>query len=88
MFVRFRQQGSRLQSSLTQTRRIAGKMHTEHIASLGSVDADVSIRTNPDAAAGRLLQLCDHAPAYALLKRVGRSPPAEQREGDDTEPAE
>jgi len=44
MFVRFRQQGNRLQASLMQTRRVAGKMHTEHIASLGSVDADVSIR--------------------------------------------
>jgi len=27
-----------------QTRRVAGKMQSEHIASLGSVDADVSIR--------------------------------------------
>jgi hypothetical protein len=26
------------------TRRVAGKMHSEHIASLGSVDADVSVR--------------------------------------------
>jgi hypothetical protein len=43
-FVRFRKQGNRLQGSLIQTRRVAGKMHTEHIASLGSVDADVSIR--------------------------------------------
>ena len=44
MFVRFRQQGNRLQASLMQTRRVAGKMHTDHIASLGSVDADVSVR--------------------------------------------
>jgi len=44
MFVRFRQQGNRLQASLMQTRRVSGKMHTEHIASLGSVDADVSVR--------------------------------------------
>jgi hypothetical protein len=27
-----------------QTRRIPGKMHSEHIASLGSVDAEVSVR--------------------------------------------
>jgi hypothetical protein len=44
MFVHFRQQGRRLQASLMHTRRVAGKMHSEHIASLGSVDADVSVR--------------------------------------------
>jgi hypothetical protein len=44
MFVRFRKQGRRLQASLMLTRRVAGKMHTEHIASLGSVDAEVSVR--------------------------------------------
>ena len=27
-----------------QTRRIAGKVRNEHVASLGSVDADVSVR--------------------------------------------
>jgi hypothetical protein len=27
-----------------QTRRVSGKMHSEHIASLGSVDAEVSVR--------------------------------------------
>src|ERR1700722_10132321 len=44
MFVRFRRQGRRLQPSLMQTRRISGRICNEHIASLGSVDADVSIR--------------------------------------------
>jgi hypothetical protein len=44
MFVRFRQQGRRLQASLMHTRRVAGKMQSEHIASLGTVDADVSVR--------------------------------------------
>ena len=44
MFVRFRQQGRRLQASLMQTRRVSGKMQSEHIASLGSVDAAVSVR--------------------------------------------
>jgi hypothetical protein len=44
MFVRFRQQGNRLQASLMQTRRVSGKMQSEHIASLGSVDAEVSVR--------------------------------------------
>ena len=43
MFVRFRQQHRRLQASLMQTRRVAGKMQSEHIASLGTVDADVSV---------------------------------------------
>jgi hypothetical protein len=42
MFVRFQQQG-RLQPSLMQTRRVDGKVRSEHIASLGSVDADVSV---------------------------------------------
>jgi hypothetical protein len=44
MFVRFRQQGRRLQASLMQTRRGSGKMQSEYIASLGSVDAEVSVR--------------------------------------------
>ena len=44
MFVRFRQQGNRLQASLMQTRRVSGKMQSEHIASLGWVDAEVSVR--------------------------------------------
>jgi hypothetical protein len=44
MFIRFRQQGRRLQPSLMQTRRVDGKPRNEHIASLGSVDAEVSVR--------------------------------------------
>jgi hypothetical protein len=44
MFVRFRQQGRRLQASLMRTWRAEGRMHTEHVASLGAVDADVSVR--------------------------------------------
>jgi hypothetical protein len=44
MFVRLRQQGRRLQASLMQTRRVSGKMRSEHIASLGSVDAELSVR--------------------------------------------
>ena len=43
-FVRFRQKGRHLQPSLMQTRRVSGKICNEHIASLGSVDADVSVR--------------------------------------------
>jgi hypothetical protein len=44
MFVRFRQQRRRLNASLIETRRVAGKIATEHIGALGSVDADVSVR--------------------------------------------
>ena len=44
MFVRFRQQGRRLQASLMQTWRVSEKMQSEHIASLGSVDAEASVR--------------------------------------------
>jgi hypothetical protein len=44
MFVRFRQQSGRLQASLMRTWRVSGKMHSEHIGSLGTVDADVSVR--------------------------------------------
>jgi hypothetical protein len=44
MFVRFRLQGNRLQASLVQSRRAAGKVQAEHIGALGSVDADVSVR--------------------------------------------
>jgi hypothetical protein len=37
MFVRFRQGQYRLQLSLVETRRVAGKVRHEHIASLGSI---------------------------------------------------
>ena len=44
MFLRFRQQRYRLQASLMTTRRVAGKVQTEHVAALGSVGLDVLIR--------------------------------------------
>jgi hypothetical protein len=44
MFVRFRQSRNRLQASLVETRRVAGKVRHEHIASLGAVDVPPSIR--------------------------------------------
>jgi hypothetical protein len=44
MFVRFRQQGRRFQPSLMQSRRVSGTPCNEHVASLGSVDAEVSVR--------------------------------------------
>jgi hypothetical protein len=47
MFVRFRRQGRRLNVSLIETRRVAGKVVTEHVGALGSVDAAVSTRERP-----------------------------------------
>jgi hypothetical protein len=44
MFVRFRQQRHRLGASLVENRRVDGKVRAEHIGSLGSVDADISVR--------------------------------------------
>jgi hypothetical protein len=44
MFVRFRRQGRRLQASLIETRRVAGRVTAEHVGALGSVDADLSVR--------------------------------------------
>src|SRR5271165_1198974 len=89
MFVRFRQQGNRLQASLMQTRRVAGKMHTEHIASLGSVDADVSIRERlafwsklPDRLArlGNRVGSDEHGKIYgALHARIPMVTPDDQR---------
>jgi hypothetical protein len=45
MFVRFRLQGNRLQTSVAQSRRAAGKVQAEHIGALGSVDASLSVRS-------------------------------------------
>jgi hypothetical protein len=43
MFVRFRALRRRLQASLIETRRAAGTVRHEHIASLGAVDAGLSV---------------------------------------------
>jgi hypothetical protein len=89
MFVRFRQQGRRLQASLMQTQRVSGRMQSEHIASLGSVDAEVSVRERlafwaklPE----RLARLAnrvgpdDQAKVYAALHaRIPMVTPDEQR---------
>jgi hypothetical protein len=48
MFVRFRTKGQRLQASLVETRRAAGKVVTKHLGGLGSVDADLSVRERRD----------------------------------------
>jgi hypothetical protein len=44
MFVRFQRQGARLHVRLIQTRRISGKVQSEYVGALGSVDAAVSVR--------------------------------------------
>jgi hypothetical protein len=89
MFVRFRLQGRRLQASLMQTRRVSGKMQSEHIASLGSVDAEVSVRERLAFWAKlseRLARLAnrvgpdDQAKVYAALHaRIPMVTPDEQR---------
>jgi hypothetical protein len=43
MFVRFRQSRLRLQVSLVETRRIGGRVQSEHVASLGSVEMPQTI---------------------------------------------
>jgi hypothetical protein len=43
MFTRFRQTRHRLQVSLVETRRLNGKVHHEHVASLGSVETPPSV---------------------------------------------
>jgi hypothetical protein len=89
MFVRFRKQGQRLGVSLIQTRRVAGKVRSEHVAALGSVDADVSVRERLAfwvALPGRFGRLGnrlgsdDHAKIYeALHARIPMVTPDEQR---------
>ena len=88
MFVRFRHQGRRLQPSLMQTRRVDGKVRSEHIASLGSVDVDVSVRERLAFWAklpGRLARLAnrvgvdEHGKIYgALHDRIPMVTPEEQ----------
>jgi hypothetical protein len=89
MFVRLRHQGRRLQPSLMQTRRVDGKVRSEHIVSLGSVDADVSVRERIAFWAklpGRLARLGnrigpdEHGKIYgALHSRIPMVTPEEQR---------
>jgi hypothetical protein len=89
MFVRFRQQGNRLQASLMQTRRVSGKMQSEHIASLGSVGLTPSVRERlafwamlPERLArlGNRVRPDDQAKVYASLHaRIPMVTPDEQR---------
>jgi hypothetical protein len=43
MFVRFRRTRHRLQVSLIETRRVAGRVHHEHVASLGTIEVPLSV---------------------------------------------
>src|SRR4051794_40160558 len=43
MFVRFRTARRRLQASLIETHRVAGKVRHEHVASLGAIAAELSV---------------------------------------------
>jgi hypothetical protein len=89
MFVRFRQQGRRLQPSLMQSRRVARKVRSEHVASLGSVDAEVSVRERlafwaklPERLArlGNRVHPNEHAKIYgALHARIPMVTADEQR---------
>jgi hypothetical protein len=76
MFVHFRKQGRRLGVSLTQTRRVAGKVHSEHVAALGSVGDPPSVRERfafwaalPERLArlGNRLGASEHAKIYEAL---------------------
>jgi hypothetical protein len=89
MFVRFRKQGRRLGVSLMQTRRVAGKVQSEHVASLGSVDDPPSVRERfafwaalPDRLArlGNRLGASEQPKIYeALHARIPMATPDDQR---------
>jgi hypothetical protein len=78
-----------LQASLMHTQRVAGKMQSEHIAGLGTVDADVSVRERLAfwaelparlARLGNRVGFEDHAKIYrALHARIPMVTPDEQR---------
>jgi hypothetical protein len=48
MFVRFRRVTNRLQANLETTRRVAGKVKAEHLATLGSVPLEPSVADRVD----------------------------------------
>ena len=89
MFVRFQHQGARLHVRLLQTKRISGKVQSEYIGALGSVDAAVSVRERlafwaklPERLArlGNRVSSDEHAAIYAALHaRLPMVTPDEQR---------
>ena len=90
MFVRFQHQGARLHVRLLQTKRISGKVQSEYIGALGSVDAAVSVRERlafwaklPERLArlGNRVSSDEHAAIYAALHaRLPMVTPDEQRD--------
>ena len=89
MFVRFRKQGRGLGVSLMQTRRVAGKVQSEHVAALGSVDDPPSVRERfafwgglPERLArlGNRLASSEQPKIYeALHARIPMATPEDQR---------
>jgi hypothetical protein len=74
MFVRFRQNNSRLQVSLVETSRIDGKVRHEHIASMGSVDVLPSVEDRLafwQRLHERLAKLSNRVDATAQAKILG-----------------
>jgi hypothetical protein len=89
MFIRFRHVATRLQANLVTTRRVAGKVKGEHIATLGSVPLEPSVADRIAfwaKAHGRLDRLANRiGPDMAkimgaLHERVPMVTPDEQRE--------
>lgn len=74
MFIRFRQNESHLQVSLVETRRIAGKVRHEHVASFGSVEWPPSVEARIafwQRLHERLAKLSNRVDATAQAKVLG-----------------
>ena len=74
MFVRFRQNMSRLQASLVETRRTDGKVRHEHVASFGSVEWPPSVEARIafwQRLHERLAKLSNRVDATAQAKILG-----------------
>ena len=82
MFVRFRETATRLQMSVTETRRLNGRVQNEHVASFGSVPLPLTV---PDRIEfwrrlhDRLAKLSNRIDAATQAKILGqihaRTPP-------------
>jgi len=74
MFVRFRQNCHRLQCSVVETRRVAGKVRHEHVAALGAIEVPPSVADRVAFWAGlhqRLFMLSSRVDAETQAKIVG-----------------